>query len=723
MKHVHQTTCPAILSGSAPSRFSASERPASNRRTFAVAAALALTLCATVAAPEADAQVARPARKGKSYAVQVTTAPEMAMVFLDDEKYGVVGVTPWKGKLVAGAYMLIIKKDGFLPVSKPINVDKVTTTFSVALEREIKPSFVAVTADSDPSLAGAQVRIDGTSSGSVPVKAQVPAGRHQVEVVRDGYEPFAQWVEVSEGQSVSLSPVLRKKAAAPGSLLIDANVPGAKASVDGKAVAQGLPAVVDDVTPGPHVVEVAAEGAPPWRETVVVVSGQRLKVTATLQQAAKTGSLLIDSDVRNVVVSLDGKRLAEAPPIVLDTVPVGPHAIEASADGQSWAGTVTVVQGERAKVMIELQAKVQAAAGQRSAVEQAAAERAAAKAQADKAAADKAAADKAAADKAAADKAAADKAAAEGAGRPVAVEREGPGDGEAERAAAERAAAERAAAERAEAERAAAAAAAAAAPAAPPPTALEQSRTRAEQARIDQEEFQRLDTMMKTPIGARTLPSGFFALELSGGYPHYLHAQATVGIAHEGPLKLDAALFGRSFVNLTEGGLQLRLGLAQGRAFAASANARIGGGKGMGGRNSFLFGAGVVGSLVLRETVTLSGHLNIDAWSERLCAEATAETEILDAGSNFCRGKLDTADTVKAKQMLDAAATERDSGAMFTFGTSIEIRINEWMNVHGLFTVAPGQEPRAGYSGLFQDLLIFDSDPGYFGRIGVALLF
>ncbi len=667
--------------------------------------ALALLLCAVATAPEVDAQVPRPLRKGKTLAVQITTAPEMAMLFLDDEKYGVVGVSPWKGKLVAGAYTLIIKKDGYLPVVRPINVDKATTTFSVALEREIKPSFVAVTADSDASIAGAQVRIDGTNSGAVPLKAQVPAGRHQVEIARDGYEPFTQWIEVAEGQTVSLSPVLRKKAAAPGSLLIDANVAGAKAAVDGKPVAQSLPAVVDDVAPGPHVVEVTAEGAPPWRETVTVVSGQRQKVSATLQLSAKTGSLLIDSDVRNAVVSLDGKRLAEAPPIVLDAVPVGPHAIEASADGQSWAGTVNVADGQRARVLIELQAKVQAAAAQRSAVEQAAAERSAAKSDAEKAAADKAAADRAAADKAA----------AEQAGRRVAIESDGNGQADAERAAAERAEAERA-----EAERAAAAAAAAGRPA---PTPLEQSRSRAEQARIDQEEFGRLDAMMKTPIGARTLPSGFFALELSAGYPHYLHAQATVGIAHEGPLKLDAAIFSRSFLNLTEGGLQMRLGLAQGRAFAAAAQVRVGGGKGMGGRNSFLFGAGVVGSLVLRETVTLSGHLNLDGWSERLCAEATAEAEVRDAGSDLCRGKLSAADLTKAKQLIDAPATERDDGAMFTFGTSIEIRINEWMNIHGLFTVAPGQEPRAGYSGLFQDLLIFDSDPGYFGRIGVALLF
>ncbi len=665
----------------------------------------------------------RPKRKGKAYAVTIGSTPAPATIYLDDKVYGPFGVTPWKGKLVAGSYLLIVEREGSVPSSQTIEVTSKQRTFNVMLEREIKPAIIGVNALTDPALEGATVTIDGKASGVVPAKVELPPGRHQVVVSKAGFLPFSQWVEVAEGEAVQLSPALKPVPPETGALLLDANVPGAHAAVDGKPVPEALPTLVEGLTAGPHVVDVTADGAKPWRETVTVQAGQRIKVSATMALLPKVGSLLVTSDVQNAEIHVDGVRRTEAPPIVIDGVATGAHTVEGRAQGQSTVQTVVVEADKRTRVDILLAAKIaQAQAGSSAAQSEAA-----------RLAAERAALEKAKAEH----EANLRKQAAQGAAAGAQMT-------EAQKAEAQKAAAEKAEiARKAEEAQKAAAAAAAAAQRAEQGTQKEVASSaqrleaqnleqrRQEAARQDRMEQRQLEadrrayeaSRMKTLIGARILSENKVAVDLYGGLPHYAMVQGSVGLAKGRGLDMDLGLFARSMFTTTDGGLRLRFGLREGELFSALVDTYVAGGKGVGGRNSFSFGAAAVGSLVIGERVALSGRLALDAWSDRLCPELGSEESAKKDGADVCFDKLSAKNMASALTAIDGKLTDRDTGARLTLGLSLEIAVSQSTNLGLQVDYAPSQTPRAAYSGLFNDAIFFDLDPMISGRVGFTFIF
>src|SRR5690606_16680149 len=93
-----------------------------NAVTLRRIAAFVVILLAAVLVGEAAAQESRPRRRGKKYRVRIDSAPQQAAVYLDDEKYGIVGYTPYSGSLQKGEWTVIVKKDGFEVARKTFNV-------------------------------------------------------------------------------------------------------------------------------------------------------------------------------------------------------------------------------------------------------------------------------------------------------------------------------------------------------------------------------------------------------------------------------------------------------------------------------------------------------------------------------------------------------------------------------------------------------------------------
>jgi hypothetical protein len=328
-----------------------------------LAALLVLALTATALAQTKPEP--RPVRKGRATTVEIESAPQQAAIYLDDERYGVVGYTPWKGRLVYGGYRLILVKEGYQRLEVDIRVDRKSRRFLHGLEREIKPAKIGLTDASDANVRGAKVRVDGQERGVAPLEVEVAPGRHQVELARDGYEPFSQWVEVAAGQTLTLAPALKPIAAAPGSILVDANVRGAAVAIDGRAHPDPTPTVIEGVKPGPHVIEVRAGAVPAWKATVEVRSGERAKVMAELQvpkAAPATGSLLVDASTAGASVTIDGRPHGDPAPTVIEGLAPGPHVVEVRKAGFApWKGTATVIAGQRVKVLATLTAATAAA--------------------------------------------------------------------------------------------------------------------------------------------------------------------------------------------------------------------------------------------------------------------------------------------------------------------------------------------------------------------------
>src|SRR5690349_24925871 len=92
------------------------------RRGAAVLVALVLL---SVGLGDAGAQVVpRPSKGGRKYSVRIDSAPQQAAIYLDDEKYGIVGYTPWAGKLEKGNWTVILKKDGYEVAPRIITVKR-----------------------------------------------------------------------------------------------------------------------------------------------------------------------------------------------------------------------------------------------------------------------------------------------------------------------------------------------------------------------------------------------------------------------------------------------------------------------------------------------------------------------------------------------------------------------------------------------------------------------
>ena len=223
---------------------------------------------------------------------------------------------------------------------------------------------------------------------------------------------------------------------------------------------------------------------------------------------------------------------------------------------------------------------------------------------------------------------------------------------------------------------------------------------------------------MELARGGRVLRFGAVVLDLGVGYPHYLHLQGTAGLVQSAALSIDAAIWVRSHLALTEGGLRMRMQLAGGGAFSAVAIGSIGGGGGLGGRDSVTGDFGVAGVMVVAERFALGARATVGFWSERLCPKTGSEAD--GDGAEVCEGKGDVA---AAKALHANDLTERDVGFGLTLSATLEIALSRSTQVFFVADLAPGQAERAGYSGLFNDALLLRRDPGIAGRAGFSFVF
>src|SRR5262249_27976108 len=150
-------------------------------------------------------------------------------------------------------------------------------------ERAARPATLDVRA-SDDSANGATLNVDGAAVGPLPITKDVTSGRHEVVVLREGFTPYREWVDVGEGERRTMVITLGRKALDQGTLIVTSDIEGAEVWVDGQKK-DNAPTVIQ-MPVGPHVVEVKKEGIAPWRQEVTISAGQQQKVAAGLAAAA-----------------------------------------------------------------------------------------------------------------------------------------------------------------------------------------------------------------------------------------------------------------------------------------------------------------------------------------------------------------------------------------------------------------------------------------------------
>jgi len=307
----------------------------------------------------AAAQSGCPPKTGTKYKVKIDSAPQGATIYIGDKACGAIANTPWTGTLPAGSYTVTLELAGYDLASRPFKVARLRTQqeLFVPMVKKADPPKIDVRADADKNLFGAQLFLDGQLQGQVPMAITTTAGRHLLEIKKEGFETLSQWIEAKDNQVQTLSPTL-KEIAKPkyGTIIVDADVPDAEVSIDGNKHPDNTPAVINNVIEGVHVVEVKKPPGMPWRQTVQVVANQQVKVRAELAalMSGGVGVVRVLSDAQGARAFIDGTDMGPVPVDIKD-VKAGEHIIQVKAPGfATGEKKVTVAAGGSQIVKFDL---------------------------------------------------------------------------------------------------------------------------------------------------------------------------------------------------------------------------------------------------------------------------------------------------------------------------------------------------------------------------------
>jgi hypothetical protein len=138
-----------------------------------------------------------------------------------------------------------------------------------------------------------------------------------------------------------------------GQLLIAANVPGAKISVDGSSEPGWVTPYSSPIErpPGTHNVVISKEGYDDYQQFVSLEGGKTITVNAQL--AVSKGDVVIMTTPPGLEVSIDGKALGPSP--VRVTLPVGEHKYAVKRAGwEPFEGSFTAKSGAVITVKVNM---------------------------------------------------------------------------------------------------------------------------------------------------------------------------------------------------------------------------------------------------------------------------------------------------------------------------------------------------------------------------------
>jgi len=213
----------------------------------------------------------------------------------------------------------------------------------------------------DSAPQGATVYIGDKSCGPVgntPWTGKLNNGEFTVIIETPGYEPATKKFKVARVRKtqelfvpLTRQPQIEIRADA------DRNLIGATVTIDG--VPQGAiqgPLVVK-LTPGRHLVEIKKDGFETLTQWVDLAATPALTLTPTLKENPKPkfGTIVVEADVQDAEVYVDGNKHPDNTPSVINNVIEGVHVIEVKkAPGPPWRQTVNVTANQQTKVRAEL---------------------------------------------------------------------------------------------------------------------------------------------------------------------------------------------------------------------------------------------------------------------------------------------------------------------------------------------------------------------------------
>ncbi len=196
--------------------------------------------------------------------LQIVTRPAAAAVEIDGKD---AGAAPAEGySLTPGSHEIVLRAARHQVHTQRIDIegmDRVQT-----LEVALVPAWAEVKLTSSP--AGASVQVDGADIGTTPLKAEIGAGNHRVEMRLAGYQKWQGALDVVANQAQTVPEV----ALAPlrGTLRVSSDPTGASIAAAGTFI--GRSPVNVPLLPGRETEVVATlPGHKPMTRTLTLASG------------------------------------------------------------------------------------------------------------------------------------------------------------------------------------------------------------------------------------------------------------------------------------------------------------------------------------------------------------------------------------------------------------------------------------------------------------------
>lgn len=644
-----------------------------------------------------------------TYKVKIQSTPPGASIYLESQPDKELGKTPATLRLAKGQLTLQIKLDGYESQTRTVVLRR-AETFTFALVKKPEPATFSLEAAPGSEVIGATVKVNGQIVGQVPVKVALLQGRYLVEVTKDGFKTWTQWVDVQEAEKRSIVVSLVAEVPDMGSVLVSSNITGAEVYVDGRKI-DTAPALVEKLAVGPHVVEVRAEGYVTRRQDVTIEGGKTSKVTLDLELdkatvAANTGTIQILAEPKGVEILVDGQSQGEAP-VKVEGLAEGTHLIEGKKDGYD-AGeqSLDIKKGEFKTIKLTLKEKTQpAAAGtlQVSSNIQGATVTLDGK---------------------------------EAGKTPLLQPNVLPGPHVVSVAQTGYEelylTVEVKAGETTEVRADLKVATAPVKPEVKPETPATTTKTD-EPAVVEEPEPR--ETLGLSSYGSQLVGVRNFTTDISAGFPYFLEARLTSGLWERGWFGIDAGVEFRSFFQQNEVGLHSNIRVLYYEPIAVSATFAIGGGGGPNSRETFYTNLGVSFSFWFKRLVTVTGRAYANIYVDDVCSADPAD----DDPDSVCAVKqsptADELDQIRQKVVdgrLPSDVLTKDfrdslrgtfSGVRFLLAAILEVPIHRNVNLFAIFEGAPGQgNARWALRDLFSSVMPED-DPALYGRIGATFKF
>lgn len=274
----------------------------------------------------------------------IKTEPQSALVEINGEV--VENSANGASKILKpGAFTYTVTAQNYHPKSGTGIMRGEKITIPVTLD----PAFGHLSITADSELSGAQVYVNNTLRGTLPLTKDIilKSGTHSMRIIKSMYKPFEQAVTINDGKITTISASLTPNFAQV-TLKADS---GVEIWVDDTK--KGIGSWSGRLEIGDHIVE--------CRKVSHVTSSHSLTI-ANLNDVTRTfeplkpiyGTLNISSTPIGATITIDGEKVGETPMIKNDVL-IGKRKVEISMKGyQTKTESVDVVEGKSIEISPKL---------------------------------------------------------------------------------------------------------------------------------------------------------------------------------------------------------------------------------------------------------------------------------------------------------------------------------------------------------------------------------